>query len=110
MKTFECYRTKGKDIFPFAVESLDLVCPCSLGAQTGIRADQQLIEFVLRGRLVAEQCSEDRTQEAQRDAQNSGVLQREDRLGLDQVPSRASHCGRINCHKTWADQNQANRG
>lgn len=46
-----------------------------------------------------------RRKETDRDAEYARV--RENRLGLDQMPRRASDVGRIHTHDTWADDDQS---
>src|SRR5215469_7010702 len=72
-------------------------------AESGVRAHQQLVKFVLGARFMTQEGAHDCAHEAERDAQDSRVLEWEDGFRLDQVASRSSDRGWIDRHDAWAD-------
>src|ERR1700686_5806596 len=84
----------------------NLVSRRLLRPQPSIRAYQQFVELHLRRWFVTDECAQNRPEKSQRDAQNPGILQREQRFGLDQVPRRSRHGGWIDPHQARADQDE----
>src|SRR5882672_4529468 len=60
----------------------ELVRGRALGAETRVGAHAELREFALGLRLALEQRAEHGAQESERDADDPGILERKDRIGL----------------------------
>src|SRR5579871_2937159 len=86
---------------------MSLVRAGFLRTESGVRAHEQFVELALGLRFVAQERADNRSKKTQRDAENPGILEREQRLGLNQVAGRARHRGRIDRHEAGADENQS---
>ena len=76
-------------------------------AKSCVRANQQLVELSLKAGVPAEQRSQPCSQKSEWNAHNGRVLQRKPCFGLNQMPHRARHIGRINRHHGRAYQDQS---
>src|SRR5712692_9030610 len=78
------------------------------GADAGRRAHQKLVVLSFSRWFPSQQSAQDSADETQRNAEYARILEREDRLRLNQV-SRGGCAGRIDSHDARADDDQQDR-
>ena len=76
------------------------------GAEAGVGADGEFGELCFRGWFAGAQRAEDRGDEAERNRDDAGIGQREERRMLDQVASAGRDGRRIDRHDSRADDDE----
>ena len=79
---------------------------CLLRAETGVGADFEFGEFGLSIWLTFQQGAEDGGEETKRDAEDAGIGQREDGVGLDEMPFGGDNIRSVDAHDARADDDE----
>src|SRR5256885_8222500 len=96
-------RSNSSSLLPISSFTLSSMRRSLLRAESGVGAHAQFRELFFGVRLATQECTNERTDEAERDAHESGIFEREDGRPLNQVTCRARHGRRINRHQAGAD-------
>lgn len=93
--------------FPNPRHIRDLMNRRLLRSEAGVGADGEFSETGFGAGFAGHQRAEDRGEEAERDADDAGIFQREKRCVLDEMARRCGDGGGIDGHDRRADEDEA---